>query len=103
MLVAMWIMGATYKAAVSKRQEFRGRAARFRDPAIEGSGQTTRHSHSMICAITSPKISSAAAQTKAETKFAIWKLQYGISKMPAASGTEARSVNPRRKTCWSAA
>src|SRR6202030_2928838 len=53
--------------------------------------QTTRHSHSRICAITSPNSSSAADQTSADTKFAIWNGQYDISKMPAASGTEARN------------
>jgi len=33
--------------------------------------QTTRHSHSAICAITSPNSSSAADQTSAEMKLAI--------------------------------
>ena len=33
--------------------------------------QTVRHSHSAICAITSPNSSSAADQTSAETKLAI--------------------------------
>jgi hypothetical protein len=32
---------------------------------------TARHSHSAICAITSPNSNSAADQTSAETKFAI--------------------------------
>ena len=40
--------------------------------------------------MTSPNSSSAPDQTSAETKLAIWKRQYGISKIPAASGTEAR-------------
>ncbi len=47
-------------------------------------------------AITSPMVSSTAAQTKAETQFAIWKRQNGISKMPATSGTEARSGPEKR-------
>src|SRR4051794_7270174 len=42
-------------------------------------------------ASTSPSRISVAAQTKAEAKFATWKRQNGISKMPATSGTEARS------------
>src|SRR4051812_44941224 len=53
--------------------------------------QTARHSHSATSEITSPNNSSAAAHTSAETKLATWKRQYGISKMPAASGTEARN------------
>src|SRR6202051_193016 len=53
--------------------------------------QTTLHSHSAICAITSPNNNSAADTTSADTQLAIWKRQYGISKIPAASGTEARS------------
>src|SRR6202051_1373685 len=52
--------------------------------------QTARHSHSAICAITSPNSSKAADHTSAEVKLANWKSQYGISKIPAASGTEAR-------------
>ena len=32
-----------------------------------------------------------AAHTKADEKFASWKRQYGISKMPATSGTTARN------------
>src|SRR5882672_5755468 len=52
--------------------------------------QTARHSHSVICAITSPNSSKAADHTSAEVKLANWKSQYGISKIPAASGTEAR-------------
>ncbi len=58
----------------------------FRNPA-----QTARHSHSATCPITSPNSSKAADQTKAEVKLANWKSQYGISKIPAASGTEARN------------
>src|SRR3954454_380293 len=53
--------------------------------------QTARHSHSAIIEITSPNSSRAAAHTSADTKLATWKRQYGISKMPAASGTEARN------------
>ncbi len=41
--------------------------------------------------MTSPNSSKAADQTSADTKLANWKLQYGISNIPAASGTEARS------------
>src|SRR3982750_84140 len=55
-----------------------------------GPGYTTRQSHSRTCPITSPNSSSAAAHTSAEMKLAIWNCQYDISKMPAASGTEAR-------------
>src|SRR5262245_20203533 len=35
----------------------------------------TRHSHSTTCAITSPNSNSAADQTSAETKLAIWNGQ----------------------------
>src|SRR3954452_20502835 len=38
----------------------------------------TRHSHSAIVAITSPNSNSAADQTSAETKLAIWNCQYDI-------------------------
>ena len=41
--------------------------------------------------MTSPIVSSVAAHTKADEKFASWKRQYGISKMPATSGTTARN------------
>ena len=44
----------------------------------------------------SPVVSSTAAHTKAEVKFANWKRQNGISKMPAISGTEARSGPKKR-------
>ena len=44
----------------------------------------------------SPVVSSTAAHTKAEVKFAIWNRQNGISKMPAISGTEARSGPKKR-------
>jgi hypothetical protein len=47
-------------------------------------GLPARHSHSAICAITSPNSSKAADQTSAEVKLANWKSQYGISKIPAA-------------------
>src|SRR6266436_9319817 len=56
-----------------------------------GALYATRQSHSAICAITSPNSNSAADQTSAETKLATWNGQYDISKMPAASGTEARN------------
>src|SRR6476619_29357 len=46
--------------------------------------------------VTSPSASNTAAQTKAETQFAIWKRQNGISKMPATSGTEARNGPEKR-------
>src|ERR1700755_1148499 len=52
--------------------------------------QPARHTHSAICPITSPNSSNAADHTSAEVKLANWKSQYGISKIPAASGTEAR-------------
>src|ERR1700733_1068773 len=54
------------------------------------SPQTARQSHSIISAITSPNNNNAADQTNADTKLAIWNCQYGISKIPAANGTEAR-------------
>src|SRR5579872_312613 len=56
----------------------------------ELTAQTRRKTHSTILAITSPNSKSAADQIKAETKLAIWNDQYGISKIPAASGTDAR-------------
>jgi hypothetical protein len=43
-----------------------------------------------------PGASTSAAQTKAEEKLAAWKCQYGISKIPAASGTNARSGPKKR-------
>ena len=42
--------------------------------------------------VTSPSVSSTPAHTKAETKFATWNRQNGISKIPAISGTEAVRV-----------
>src|SRR5215468_3435798 len=45
---------------------------------------------------TSPKVSSTAAQTNAELKFAVWNCHDGIRKMPATSGTEARSGPKKR-------
>src|SRR5258707_923644 len=56
-----------------------------------GQLHATRQSHSATCAITSPNSNSAADQTSAETKLATWNCQYDISKMPAASGTDARN------------
>ena len=44
----------------------------------------------------SPVVSNTAAHTKAELKFANWNRQNGISKMPAISGTEARSGPKKR-------
>ena len=44
----------------------------------------------------SPIDSKTAAHRNAEPKLAIWKRQYGISKMPAASGTVARSGPKKR-------
>src|SRR5579862_9307873 len=46
--------------------------------------------------ITSPMVSSTAAQSIAEVKLAIWNCQYGISKMPATSGTTARKGPKKR-------
>ena len=60
-MVAALIMARGYKAICGFRQGSRR--------------QTTRQSHSMIFAITSPNSSSAADQTSAETKLAAWKLQ----------------------------
>src|ERR1700720_3590712 len=45
---------------------------------------------------TSPKVSSTAAQTNAELKFAAWNCHEGIRKMPATSGTEARNGPKKR-------
>src|SRR5262245_33023393 len=47
--------------------------------------------HMMAFEMTSPIVSNVAAQTKADTKFANWNCQNGISKMPAIRGTEARN------------
>src|SRR5580700_3641164 len=67
-----------------------GHGVRIADPRPASSDrlQTVRHSHSAICAMTSPDSNSAADQTSADTKLANWKGQYGISNIPAASGTE---------------
>src|ERR1700688_2888013 len=54
--------GRRYKATPGFRQ----------DAPRSNCAHTARHSHSMICAITSPNNNSAAAQTSAETKLAIW-------------------------------
>src|SRR5262245_19604804 len=54
------------------------------------------HIHAMIFAATSPMPSSTAAHTNAEVKLAIWNSQAGIRKMPATSGTEARSGPKKR-------
>ena len=70
--------GRGYKAAPGWRQdELPVRAA-----SRGLSGQTARHSHSTICAITSPNSSRAADQTSAETKLAIWNRQYGHLEYP---------------------
>jgi hypothetical protein len=58
--------------------------------------RATRHSHSAIFPITSPTSSRTADQTSAETKLAIWNGQQDISKMPAASGTDAHSAPKKR-------
>src|SRR5215475_13530279 len=52
--------------------------------------------HLKIVLTTSPKVSSTAAQTNAELKFAIWNCHGGIRKMPATSGTEARNGPKKR-------
>ena len=48
------------------------------------------------CDTTSPSSIKVAAHMKAETKLANWKRHYGISKMPATSGTAARSGPEKR-------
>src|SRR6185436_8093418 len=48
-------------------------------------------SHSIVVEVTSPSVSSTAAQTNAEVKLATWNRQYGIANTPATSGTDARS------------
>src|SRR5262245_53650681 len=58
--------------------------------------QLSTHIHRTTLATTSPNMSSTAAHTKADVKFAIWKRQNGMSKMPATSGTEARSGPKKR-------
>ena len=50
----------------------------------------------MIFDTTSPKTSRTPAQTKAEVKLANWKVQYGMWKMPATSGTAARNGPKKR-------
>jgi hypothetical protein len=51
---------------------------------------------SIIFEMPSPRISSTAAQTKAETRLAAWNCRYGIANMPATSGKEARSGRKNR-------
>src|SRR5262245_55625234 len=58
--------------------------------------QLSTHIHRTALATTSPSVNSTAAHTKADVKFAIWKRQNGIAKMPATSGTEARSGPKKR-------
>ena len=53
-------------------------------------------SHLIVVEVTSPSVSSTAAQTNAELKLATWKRQYGIANTPATSGTEARSGPEKR-------
>ena len=50
----------------------------------------------MTTAMTSPNIRSTADHSSAETKLAIWNGRWDISKMPAASGTEARNGPKKR-------
>src|ERR1700722_2443485 len=94
-LVAALFMGAAIKPHrdfVKKLVGFHG--ARPGSPSVrpvQPGLQTVRHSHSAICAITSPPSRRAADQTSADEKLATWNCQYGISNIPAASGTEARS------------
>ena len=58
-ITTMPVQRMVFEANTPARGLFRGRL------------QTTRHSHSRICAITSPNSSSAADQISAETKLAI--------------------------------
>src|ERR1700680_935131 len=64
--------------------------------AAESRLQTVHQSHSAMRPITSPNSNSAADHTSADTKLATWKGQYGISNIPAASGTEARNGPKKR-------
>ena len=52
--------------------------------------------HLTAFAKTSPIVSSTPAQRKADVKFATWNDQYGMWKMPATSGTEAR-YGPKKR------
>src|SRR5262245_44250856 len=69
---------------------------RRRVAAPDQGGVAYPHTHLITFAPTSPIVSSTPAQTKAEVKFAIWKDQYGMWKMPATSGTEARNGPKKR-------
>src|SRR5262249_453595 len=62
-----------------------------KDRRNENSGGFLLRDHQsqmIIFDMTSPMVSSVAAQMKAETKLAIWNCQNGISKMPPIKGTE---------------
>src|SRR5262249_46351063 len=65
-----------------------------------GARQQTTLPYGQIQAITldttSPSVSSTQAHTRAEVKLATWKRQYGIARMPAISGTEARNGPKKR-------
>lgn len=94
-MVAALIMSRHIGPAVSRvniEQELpEGGLQRRGRATLRWSDQTARQIHPTIREITSPNISNTADQISAEIQLANWKRQYGISKIPAASGTVARS------------
>ena len=53
-------------------------------------------SHLIVDEVTSPSVSSTAAQTNAEGKLATWNRQDGIGNKPATSGPDA-STGPENR------